>query len=316
MPAEEQALSLLRTFLKKWSRLKGAKKHSSSLREVNSGCHELDALWVSGPVFLPFQCGTVVRECLTEDSYVLSLMSPLSLFKRNSTLLPGTEVIVWGRLGSPLVNILFLTKLLSLAPLSWDMDCLLTLWLRLPLVPLVTVASIWFSDLYHSWKKFLVPQPIYTHRKIIKAPLLHQSLGPCLFCLSLSLSLSFSLFFWLILWSMETRHAYFPAQASKTLSRRYFVPSPPWGGAWCLREQCKSCVKGFIGFLCKPGNISLFLSFTFFFFFPPLFLSYHRLCTTRFQSIKGPQQVAPEQGHWYTWHFGWSDSGPVEVGKY
>ena len=119
------------------------------------------------------------------SSYVLSLMSPSSLFKRNSTLLPGTEVIVWGRLGSPLVNILFLTKLLSLAPLSWDMDCLLTLWLRLPLVPLVTVASIWFSDLYHSWKKFLVPQPIYTHRKIIKAPLLHQSLGPRVFSLSL-----------------------------------------------------------------------------------------------------------------------------------
>ena len=75
-----------------------------------------------------------------EDSWVLSLMSPLSLFKRNSTLLRGTEVIVWGRLGSPLVNILFRTKLLSLVPLSWDMDCLLTLWLTLPLVPLVTVA--------------------------------------------------------------------------------------------------------------------------------------------------------------------------------
>ena len=74
------------------------------------------------------------------DSYVLSLMSPLSLFKRNSTLLPGTEIIVWGRLGSPLVNTLFRTKLLSLLPLSWDTDCLLTLWLTLPLVPLVTVA--------------------------------------------------------------------------------------------------------------------------------------------------------------------------------
>ena len=228
MPAEEQALSLLRTFLKKWSRLKGAKKHSSSLREVNSGCHELDVLWVSGPVFLSFQCGTVVRECLTEDSYVLSLMSPSSLFKRNSTLLPGTEVIVWGRLGSPLVNILFLTKLLSLAPLSWDMDCLLTLWLRLPLVPLVTVASIWFSDLYHSRKKFLVPQPIYTHRKIVKAPLLHQSLGPQVF-----FCLSFSLFFWLTLWSVETRRAHFSAQASKTPSRGCLVPS------WAMQVLCQ-----------------------------------------------------------------------------
>ena len=75
-----------------------------------------------------------------EDSYVLSLMGPLSVFKQNSTLLPGTEVIVWGRLGSPLVNTLFRTKLLSLVPLSWDRDCLLTFWLTLPLVPLVTVA--------------------------------------------------------------------------------------------------------------------------------------------------------------------------------
>ena len=129
-----------------------------------------------------------------DDSYVLSLMSPLSLFKRDSTLLPGTEVIVWGRLGSPLENTLFRTKLLSLVPLSWDMDCLLTLWLTLPLVPFVTVAVVWFSDLYLSQKKFLVPQPIYTHRKLIKAPLLHQSLGPrVFFCLSLS-----SLFYFLI----------------------------------------------------------------------------------------------------------------------
>ena len=128
-----------------------------------------------------------VRECLTGGSYLLSLMSPLTLFfKWNSTLLPETEVIVWGRLGSPLVNILFRTKLLSLAPLSWDMDCLLTLWLGLPLVPLVmvTVCLVFWSLSY----KFLVLQPIYTHRKIIKAPLLHQSLGPRVFlCLSLSL---------------------------------------------------------------------------------------------------------------------------------
>ena len=59
---------------------------------------------------------------------MLFLTSPLFLFKRNSTLLPGTGVIVWDRLESPLVNILFTTKLLSLDPLSWDMDCLLTLW--------------------------------------------------------------------------------------------------------------------------------------------------------------------------------------------
>ena len=41
---------------------------------------------------------------------------------------PRTEVIGWDRLESPSVNILLRTKLLSLDPLSWDMDCLLTLW--------------------------------------------------------------------------------------------------------------------------------------------------------------------------------------------
>ena len=55
-----------------------------------------------------------------------------------------------------------------------------------------------FSDLYHCQKKFLVQQPIYTHRKIIKAPLLHQSLGPHV-CLSFSLSLSLSPSLWLSL---------------------------------------------------------------------------------------------------------------------
>ena len=38
---------------------------------------------------------------------------------------PGS---LWYRLESPLVNILFMTKLLSLDPLSWDMGGLLTLW--------------------------------------------------------------------------------------------------------------------------------------------------------------------------------------------
>ena len=41
-------------------------------------------------------------------------------------------------------------------------------------------------------------------------------------------------------------------------------------------------------------------------------LSYHRLWTTRFRSIKGPK-VASEQGLWYTWHFRQRDSGTIEV---
>ena len=151
---------------------------------------------------------------------------------------------------------------------------------------------VWFSDLYHCQKKFLVPQPIYTHRKIIKTPLLHQSLGPHVFfffffpmyfsfVLSLSLSFSLSLSPRLIIWSAEIRRIHPPAWASKTPSRRHPVPSPPQEGSLCLCERCKPCVKSFIGSLHKPGNISLFLSFTF-------LLSTQ---TTMFQSIKGPQQV-------------------------
>ena len=49
---------------------------------------------------------------------MLFLTSPLFLFKRNSTLLPGTGVIVLDRLESLLVNILFMTKMLSLDPIS------------------------------------------------------------------------------------------------------------------------------------------------------------------------------------------------------
>ena len=62
------------------------------------------------------------------NSYVLFLTSPLFLFKRSRTLLPGTRVIVWDRLESPLVNVLFTKKLHGLDPLSWDMGGFLTLW--------------------------------------------------------------------------------------------------------------------------------------------------------------------------------------------
>ena len=117
------------------------------------------------------------------------------------------------------------------------------------------------SFLYHS---------LYTHRKIIKAPLLHQNLSPRVFFLSLSLFLSLSFFFWLTLWSVKTRCAHSSARASKT----------PREGAWCLHEWCKSCVKDLL-VLCIKQGISASFS---------LSLSYRWLRTTRFRSIKGPQQ--------------------------
>ena len=88
-----------------------------------------------------------------------------------------------------------------------------------------------------------------------KTPLLHQSLGPRV-CLSFSHSLSTQL----ILWRVEPHCAHSPAWASKTLSRRRTVPSLPREGARCLRERHKPCVKNFIGFLRKPGNVGLSLS--------------------------------------------------------
>ena len=105
-----------------------------------------------------------------------------------------------------------------------------------------------------------------------KTPLLHQSLGLSVFLSSLSLQL--------VLWSVETHCAHSPTRASKTLLRRRTVLSPPREGARCLRERCKPCVKDFIGFPRKPGNISL-----------SLLLFYGRLRTTRFPSIRGPQQT-------------------------
>ena len=193
-------------------------------------------------------------------------MSPLSLFKRNSTLLPGT-VIVWGRLGSPLVNILFKTKLLSLLPLSWDMDCLLTLWLTLPLVPLVTVAVRLVFWSLSSRKKFLVPQPIYTHRKIIKAPLLHQSLGPRVFFVSLSLSLFLAN-------SLERGDP-----LCSLFCPGFYNPLERAPGAFVSNA---SPVSRTLLVLCVNQGISASFS---------LSVSYRRLCTTRFRSIKGPQQI-------------------------
>ena len=66
-------------------------------------------LGISGKLFViniysQLPSGNVRRE----DSSVLSLMSPLSLFKRNSALLPGTEVIVRGLVSFPFLFFLYL----------------------------------------------------------------------------------------------------------------------------------------------------------------------------------------------------------------
>ena len=137
-------------------------------------------------------------------------------------------------------------------------------------------------------------------KKIIKAPLLHQSLGPRIF-------LSFSLSLRLIPWSAETCLAHSPALASKTLSRRRPVPSPPLKREPGAFMRDASPVSRTLLVFCINWGVSASFS---------LSLSYRCLETARFRSIKGPQQVAPQQGHWCMWHVGWRDSGPTEVSKY
>ena len=123
---------------------------------------------------------------------------------------PRTEVIAWELNESPSVNILLTTKLLSLDPLSWDMNCLLTLW------PLLIPCSLGNSCCMFDILIFI----------IVKRNSLYNSLD--------------------ILTERSLKHL---------CSIRTWVP------------------------------VSFFLSLPL-----SLSLSYHRLWTTRFRSIKGPQQ--------------------------
>ena len=133
----------------------------------------------------------------------------------------------------------------------------------------------WFSDLYHSCKKLLVPQPIYTHRKTIKAPLLHQSLGPHVVFVSLSLpALANSLECRDLLCSLSCPGFSDPLEKVPCA----FTPLERAPGAFVRHT---SPVSRTLLVLCVNQGISFSFS---------LLLSYHRLRTTRFQSIKGPQQ--------------------------
>ena len=94
---------------------------------------------------------------------------------------------------------------------------------------------------------------IYAHTMLIKTPLLHQNLVPVSCFLSFSLSLSGYFF------------------GGQRLSEFTFLPEllrPSREGALCLHpiERClrplwteQAPCRGFIGFLCNPRNISLFL---------------------------------------------------------
>ena len=85
------------------------------------------------------------------------------------------------------------------------------------------------------------------------------------------LSFSFSLSLWLILWSVETCQLTFLPGLSRPLQE----------DALCLREWYKPCPRALLVLCVTQGILASF----------SLLLSYPRLRTTRFWSIKGLQQL-------------------------
>ena len=91
---------------------------------------------------------------------------------------------------SPSVNILLMTKLLSLDPLSWDTDCLPTLWPLLIPCSLGNGCCTFGFLIFTIGKRHSLYNSLYilTERSL-KHPCSTRGLGPCIF-LSVSVSLS------------------------------------------------------------------------------------------------------------------------------
>ena len=95
---------------------------------------------------------------------------------------PRPEVIGWEMHESPSVNILLMAKLLNQNPLSWDMDCFLSLW------PLLIPCSLGNTCCTFGFLIFITAErnSLYNSLNILteislKHPFLHQRLGsPCL----------------------------------------------------------------------------------------------------------------------------------------
>ena len=129
----------------------------------------------------------------------------------------------------------------------------------------------------------------------IKAPFENKPANPfhlsCVSpCHSLSLSLSLSQPD-----SLEHRGSLSSlfCRFSSTQSRRCSASSLHREGTCGLHEQSKCCVRGFIGFLCKPRNISLFFS-PLLSLLPTPFI----LRVSLNPAGAGPHQVAPRTGTW------------------
>ena len=129
-------------------------------------------------------------------------------------------------------------------------------------------------------RSFLYHSP-YILRKIVKAPLLHQSLGPRVFFVSLSLSLS-------VWFSGAWRPVVltFLPRLLRSSQEDTLCLHPLEGAPGAFVSDASPMSRALL-VLCVNQRISASFSFL---------LSYHQLCTTRFRSIKGPQQVAPRTG--------------------
>ena len=153
------------------------------------------------------------------------------------------------------------------------MDCLLTLWQLLIPCSLGNGCYTLGFLIFIIDERNLLYYSLSTHRKIIKAPLLHQNSGP-------RVLLSLSPFLRLIPWSAETHLAHSPAWASKTISRRHPVPSPHLERAPGAFVRDASPVSRTLLVFCVNQGVSASFSLSL----------YRCLGTVRCRSIKGPQQ--------------------------
>ena len=144
----------------------------------------------------------------------------------------------------------------------------------LTLYDLASFISLYVKARYKStfWKIKLLG-----HRRSLVTPCFFFSLS-----FFLSLSLPLPLLFRLIPWSMEAPSVLLSAWVSKTQRGRRSAPSLPQetGRAPVASvNRANFLSQSFIGFLCKPRNISLFLSSIFLSstFFPHLSLNQSRM---------------------------------------
>ena len=155
---------------------------------------------------------------------------------------------------SPSVNILLTTKLLSLDPLSWDMDCFLTLWPLLIHCFVDNRCCTFGFLIFTIVKRHSLYNSLYilTERSL-KHPCSTRGLGPHVF-LSFSLSPSLSL-------SLPPSGWFSGAWKPTELTLRLGLSRPPREGARCLHERRKPCSRVLLVLCINQGILASFSHF-------------------------------------------------------